>query len=214
MAENSDNNLVQTLEKLKSYHRQLAEGLAASPFGLKDAVLVKRRLKQLVRKLNNLNSSQLCLTDFFLHEIVRQNLKEMQSLFPRHVYRLQFAPGLHSVQADEVLLGYAIHALLHNAVMFTAEKSFVTCSLHWNSGEGHALWIEDEGQGILAGEEKHILKPFERGSNATGKPGLGLGLFIAEKIVFAHQGRLTLENRSPQGTIVKIFLSTGETKSP
>ncbi|MGE0853010.1 MAG: ATP-binding protein [Hyphomicrobiaceae bacterium] len=70
--------------------------------------------------------------------------------------------------------------------------------------------IDDEGPGIPQQELMRVLEPFyrleESRSRETG--GVGLGLAIAQSIVQAHGGTLTLTNRQPRGLRATIFLPT------
>jgi len=95
--------------------------------------------------------------------------------------------------------------LVENAVRFGTE----TCIRLARSADGAAIEIEDDGPGI-SGERKDImLQPFVRGDSARnmdGAAGFGLGLSIANAIVLAHGGELSLHDRQPQGLRVRILL--------
>jgi signal transduction histidine kinase len=57
-----------------------------------------------------------------------------------------------------------------------------------------------------------MLQPFVRGDSARnmdGPAGFGLGLSIANAIVLAHGGVLSLHDRTPQGLRVRILLPVG-----
>jgi signal transduction histidine kinase len=57
-----------------------------------------------------------------------------------------------------------------------------------------------------------MLKPFVRGDTARNMDdatGFGLGLSIAQAIVLAHGGRLSLLDRSPHGLKVRVVLPAG-----
>ncbi|MFX7140299.1 ATP-binding protein, partial [Acinetobacter baumannii] len=47
-----------------------------------------------------------------------------------------------------------------------------------------------------------------RGSNAESVEGSGLGLFLVEKIVRAHDGHVEVESTEGEGTSVRIVLRT------
>jgi signal transduction histidine kinase len=68
--------------------------------------------------------------------------------------------------------------------------------------------IDDEGPGIPQEELTRVIEPFyrldESRSHDTG--GVGLGLAIAQSIVQAHGGRLTLSNRVEGGLRATIAL--------
>lgn len=68
--------------------------------------------------------------------------------------------------------------------------------------------IDDEGPGIPEDELKRVTQPFYRveGSRNRNTGGVGLGLAIAQSIIQAHGGSLTLSNRSKGGLHVSLVL--------
>jgi signal transduction histidine kinase len=74
------------------------------------------------------------------------------------------------------------------------------------AGQGTAthvqLVVHDTGSGIAAEQLEQIFQPLY-----TTKPGgTGLGLYIAQQIVAAHEGQLTVHSVVGQGTVVTITL--------
>jgi signal transduction histidine kinase len=69
--------------------------------------------------------------------------------------------------------------------------------------------IEDDGPGISDARKANVLEPFVRGDDARNMDeaeGFGLGLSIANAIVLAHGGVLSLHDRKPCGLVVRIRL--------
>jgi signal transduction histidine kinase len=73
---------------------------------------------------------------------------------------------------------------------------------------GAILEIEDSGPGIDPEDLPYIFDRFYRADKArpTNKGGAGLGLPIAQKIVEAHGGKITVESTPGQGTIFRLWL--------
>lgn len=59
--------------------------------------------------------------------------------------------------------------------------------------------IKDQGLGIAKSDQKKIFQRYERGLLAREISGLGLGLYICEQIVEAHQGMIWVESEVNQG---------------
>lgn len=61
--------------------------------------------------------------------------------------------------------------------------------------------IEDTGPGVSERDISRIFEPFYRSDSSRnpGYGGTGLGLTIAQRIVRAHQGDLSVRNRSQLG---------------
>ncbi len=69
--------------------------------------------------------------------------------------------------------------------------------------------VEDDGPGISDAQKKKVLEPFVRGDDARNMDeaaGFGLGLSIANAIVIAHGGVLSLHDRQPHGLVVRMQL--------
>jgi signal transduction histidine kinase len=68
--------------------------------------------------------------------------------------------------------------------------------------------ISDIGIGIAPNERKKIFEKFYRVGNEDQRKtkGTGLGLYIVDQIVRAHNGTITVSSNQPKGTIFNIFL--------
>jgi signal transduction histidine kinase len=77
-------------------------------------------------------------------------------------------------------------------------------------GDGAAeLLVRDRGVGIAAEEQARIFDRFERASSARSFSGLGLGLWIASKIVAAHGGTIAVESAPGEGATFTVRLPHG-----
>jgi signal transduction histidine kinase len=95
--------------------------------------------------------------------------------------------------------------LVENAVRFGAQ---VTIRLGV-SADRITIDVEDDGPGISDAHKADVLEPFVRGDvarNMDEAKGFGLGLSIANAIVIAHGGALSLHDRQPHGLVVRIEL--------
>ena len=70
------------------------------------------------------------------------------------------------------------------------------------------IFIDDDGPGIPEKEYQNVMKPFYRIDKSRGqnKSGVGLGLSIANDIIRAHGGSISLDRSSLSGLRVKISL--------
>jgi signal transduction histidine kinase len=73
---------------------------------------------------------------------------------------------------------------------------------NYPQGSGTRPHVRDTGSGIPPVHLEQIFEPLY-----TTKPeGTGLGLYIAQEIVAAHGGQLTVQSREGQGTTFTITL--------
>ena len=94
------------------------------------------------------------------------------------------------VAADPRRLQQVLWNLLLNAVKFTAPGGEIRVSIA--EGSSHVeINVSDNGQGIASADLAHVFGAFtlQTHANATG---LGLGLYIARRIVELHGGSLTV----------------------
>jgi signal transduction histidine kinase len=71
------------------------------------------------------------------------------------------------------------------------------------------LSVIDQGIGVHPDDHERIFNRFERASNSAGYSGIGLGLFIARKIVEAHGGRIGIQSALNQGCRMDVVLPGG-----
>jgi signal transduction histidine kinase len=97
--------------------------------------------------------------------------------------------------------------LIENAVKYSPNAPVI--NLHYSFEKDNFIFeIADKGIGIAQNEKKKIFERFYRiGSEETRTTkGTGLGLYIVNQIVKAHNGTIHVLDNSPQGTIFKVVL--------
>jgi len=114
------------------------------------------------------------------------------------------------VLADPVRLGQLLRNLLMNAVRFSPSGTPIRI-IGRRFQDDFEVTMIDCGPGIPAGERTMVLRRSVRGRNAVGTEGLGLGLYLAEKIALGHGGSLHLAD-GPEATgtevVVKLQVAT------
>lgn len=66
--------------------------------------------------------------------------------------------------------------------------------------------IKDQGPGIPKEDQYRIFLQFERGISSNAVSGLGLGLYMANQIVVAHHGQITVESEPGIGSTFSVVL--------
>jgi signal transduction histidine kinase len=113
--------------------------------------------------------------------------------------RSEVPAGL-AVRADPDGLRHVLFNLLSNALEATLAGGSVTV-LGKTVGDEVHLAVEDTGPG-LAGDPARCFEAFF----TTKKNGTGLGLSVVRKVVEAHGGRVSLENRKEGGCRASVVL--------
>ena len=109
------------------------------------------------------------------------------------------------VYADTHRLQQVLWNLLLNAIKFTPPGGAIQIRLVQSNGHVE-IDVTDNGQGIAARDLAHVFGAFtlQREGNTTG---LGLGLYIARRIVELHDGTLTVASGGKnQGTTFTLRL--------
>lgn len=109
------------------------------------------------------------------------------------------------VRADERLLRHIFSNLLTNAVKYSELGRAVDFGVACRPGE-LLFTVRDRGIGIPAAEQPKLFHSFQRASNVGQRPGTGLGLLIVKRCVDLHHGRIALESRVGEGTLVSVWL--------
>ncbi|HEY5220395.1 MAG TPA: HAMP domain-containing sensor histidine kinase, partial [Gemmatimonadaceae bacterium] len=117
---------------------------------------------------------------------------------------------------DAVVLGDAARIrqlflnLLTNAIKYTPRGGKVEMTLSHRNNNSIAFAVRDSGLGISAADLPYVFERFWRAdrvrSRAAERGGFGLGLAIAQWIVQAHGGTLTVQSRLGRGTVFTVLL--------
>ena len=104
---------------------------------------------------------------------------------------------LPRIEADEELLPQVFLNLFDNGIKYSLRGTTIRVSLHEQSHSYCVVCVSSVGIPI---EEHEREKVFERGyrtdiAKALLKPGMGIGLPVARRIVELHKGRLEVESR-------------------
>ena len=99
----------------------------------------------------------------------------------------------------------AIENLLDNAIKYTSESGKIQINVV--SGEMYVeIQVKDTGCGIAADEVNEIFKRFYRGRAVSRVEGLGLGLYLTQKIITLQGGFLSVRSEPGKGSCFSIHL--------
>jgi len=136
------------------------------------------------------------------------------------VLNADLADHLPKVQADRTALRRTLCSLVENAVKYTPENGTITISAIERHGMVD-ITVSDTGRGIVAEDLPHIFDKFYRGrapalqptaatveamQHVSEPPGVGLGLYLARRIVEEIGGQLSVESTPGLGSNFTISL--------
>jgi len=112
-------------------------------------------------------------------------------------------PKLH-YSGDPILIQNAVRNMVDNALKYAPAESTVIIEIATTPCA--RIVVTDQGPGFPADEITTLTRRFERGRNAAGTIGSGLGLTIAQDVAEAHGGSVALSNQPEGGACVTLSL--------
>lgn len=103
-----------------------------------------------------------------------------------------------TVHIDPLRVEQVINNILQNALKYGGGGK-VEVKLFCEKGSAH-ISVKDYGPGISETDQKKIFQPFERAISANEISGLGLGLFISQQMIAAHNGKIWVESELGKGS--------------
>lgn len=118
--------------------------------------------------------------------------------------RVNIPTGIR-MQADEKRLKQALFNLISNAIRYTPAGGRITLDGALRNGEV-VLSVADTGVGIPKADQSRVFNRFERGGDPARQTGAGLGLSLVKSFIELHNGRVEMESRPDEGTVVRCLL--------
>lgn len=113
--------------------------------------------------------------------------------------------GAAVIEGNGMLLERALENVLANAIKFSPSGGTVGIDVRHRPPYVE-LRVGDHGPGVPAEELARLFRPFFRGTNAPRAAGHGLGLAIVQRIMQAHGGEVSAQNRKGGGLEVTMRL--------
>lgn len=116
------------------------------------------------------------------------------------------------IVGDGVKLKQVFLNLVDNSIKYTKE-GFVEVSLSENQNEGTITFsVRDSGVGVSEETKAKLFTKFVRGEGgALNAGGSGLGLYLAQEIVKAHKGKITIDSEGiGKGATFSVVLPIGK----
>jgi len=149
--------------------------------------------------------------------VSKKVVDEMRTLHPRRDFTLEVSGNLDG-NWDKARVAQLVANLLDNAVRYSFADSNIAVALLGGFDEV-TLCVHNEGVPIPADAIPKIFHSLNRAVARGGEArpelvNLGLGLYIAEEIVTAHGGVISVSSSEKGGTIFTARLPRSMTESP
>jgi len=138
-------------------------------------------------------------------ELIEEVVASLQTQIDRRPVEIRATGPVPPLALDRRLLKLALKQVLDNALKYSPPRSPVSVRVSngasSNGKSAVSFEITDHGPGIPEQEQSRLFERFYRSPSVKNQvPGFGLGLAIANSIVQAHQGQLTVNSRPGETT--------------
>lgn|GEM_PF-2011179 len=169
------------------------------------------RLHRLIDDLLDLSKIQsgrleLHTQDLMLDILVHEVVDNIQMTTQSHTLRIEGKTDA-IIHGDRDRLGQVFTNLLTNALKYSPDADTIIIHLR-TENKWAVVSVQDFGIGISREHQQRIFERFYQVRDDTGRTfsGLGLGLYITNEIIKAHQGQMHVESTPGQGSIFSILL--------
>lgn len=213
------------LTSIKGYISMIVEGDAGTINPMQKKLLEEAFLssERMVRLINDfLNVSRLQTGKFLIEkhdtDLARVVQQEIDSLGPSAASRgMKFSYVMPKrfpvLQLDEGKIRQVIMNFSDNAMYYSKDASTIKVSLKKDK-DGVIFTVKDTGIGVPLPEQAHLFNKFFRATNARKQrpDGTGVGLFLAKKVIDAHDGEVVFESKEGKGSTFGFRLPIVESK--
>ncbi|TAK45665.1 MAG: GAF domain-containing protein [Betaproteobacteria bacterium] len=184
---------------------------------VKDIHASGRHLLSLINDILDLSKieagrMELEATDFDVRSTIDNAITLVKERAQRHgiALRLEVAPGLGTIRADERKFKQIMLNLLSNAVKFTPEGGSVSVAARPRDSLLEVS-VADTGIGIAPEDQAAVFEEFKQvGPASAGKAeGTGLGMPLARRFVELHGGTIRIDSSPGSGATFTFTLPLG-----
>ena len=178
----------------------------------REANRMQRITNDLLTLARNGNGEQLERMPIVLEECIRESVLLLKKQIDEKQITLLFqVEDEWIIAGDEQKLKQVFINILENAITYSKQNERIKITISKHEQFAH-VQIQDFGIGISQEDLPHITDRFYRVNKARSRAdgGSGLGLSIVSQIIEQHQGKLMIESKLNQGTIIHVYIPIWE----
>jgi len=191
--------------------RKVRDGELDIALAQKSSGLILREVNSLDRLLQDFRNfargGTLKRSRLEVEYLITDIVEKFRTMRPEMKWLLVSKEAVLPIMADARQIERVITNLISNAL----EANSTEVTIEWNMVyRRNSLFFHfavlDDGEGIPAERAESIFQPY----NSTRERGVGLGLAVAQRIVYDHHGRIWFESEIGKGTRFHVELPAGE----
>jgi signal transduction histidine kinase len=167
--------------------------------------LQSEKLNKLVQQLLDISKVETGQLDFAMEEVpmntyIRDTVSLISKSIPTHSVLVELKEEVVA-RIDKLRLEQVFSNLLVNAAKYSQEHTAIRIVTRVEAGKILRISVTDEGIGMSEQNIKRVFEKFFRAEEiARSYSGLGMGLYIASKIINAHGGKIWIDSELDVGS--------------
>ena len=173
--------------------------------------LQSEKLNKLVQQLLDISKVESGQLDFAMEEVqmngyIRDTIGLISKSIPANPVSVDLGDEVIA-RIDRLRLEQVFSNLLVNAAKYSKERSPILVSTMLDADKMLRVSVRDEGIGMSDLNIQRVFEKFFRAEEISrSHSGLGMGLYIASKIVHAHGGRIWIDSKLDVGSTFHFSL--------
>ncbi len=188
--------------ELSDIQRKAIENLKISNNDLKNLIMDLLDAQKMETNEIVLQKAECNLVEF-INEIIEQT----KSILLIQNKKINFITNEAEIicSIDKLMMKRVLNNLISNAVFYGKFTPYIDIELKKNDNNVE-ISITDYGDGIKEKDMENIFSKYYSSAKKYSKIGIGLGLYIANKITTAHGGKLSVKNIKDKGACFTISI--------
>lgn len=175
---------------------------------LSKTILFTDRLTALINELHETNKAgadkiQVDRKLVNFEDLINDTLETIKTTFPDQVIEKEGEVKL-KLKVDPARIAQVFTNYITNAIKYSSGKPINVRLEH--DREKVTVAVKDQGKGISKEDLKKIFSRYYRAGKTSKIEGLGMGLFLAKKIIKAHKGEVWVESEEGKGAVFYFTL--------
>lgn len=202
--------IIAELELSQSKPRSEAAYRVAIDRAMEDALKLSKLIAGLMDMAKaGFDQGEIKFRDIRLDELLLDARSEILRTSPQYKIEIAYSNDIQDdkpirVNGNEYLLKNALANVMENGCKYSDDYR---CQVKIDTkGENAVVYIKDQGIGIGPEDLPLIFNSFFRGFNKGDAEGVGIGLSLTKKVIFIHQGEISVESELEMGSLFKITL--------
>lgn len=142
--------------------------------------------------------------EYDLQALVKSEVASLQQVAASRQMKLEFVDkaGPTVLNIDETKVQQVVMNYIDNAIYYSHSDTTISVELE-KMKDAVVLRVKDTGIGVPESEQAQLFSKFYRASNARKQrpDGTGVGLYLAQKVISAHGGKVLFESKEGKGSM-------------